>query len=159
MAIIQFAFGGSPSEGSAFTVRLTNVNSDAAANASATYSSGGTTALVDSGGNVLSPTFNFGTETSRVASYSGSNMKYVTFRNDTATSNTLTYSQYPTAGLSFDIFSDALYDQIGNTWTQIISNASGIYSLNTGKYTLVYNYSNTYALYYIKGGNVTISSV
>lgn len=162
MATIQFAFSGSFSEGSAFTVRLTNVDSGGNINALATYNSGGTTALVDGSGNALSPAFNFDTanDSDRVAAYSGgTGQQYVTWRNSTAATNTLTFSQYPTMGMSFDIWSDTLYARAATTWTTTISNNGGVYPLTSTKYTLVYNYSNTYPLYFIRGGTVTISSV
>jgi hypothetical protein len=76
---------------------------------------------------------------------------YVTWRNVSIG------GQYPTTGLSFDVWSSSLCNAIdGNaTWANL--KTTGTYNLNSNKNTLVYNYDSTYAPFYGSGGTITFS--
>lgn len=89
---------------------------------------------------------------SQVVAYgSPSNDSYVTWRNVSIA------GQYPTTGLSFDVWSLSLYNAItGNaTWANLKS--TGTYNLNSNKNTLVYNYNTPYAPFYGSGGTITFT--
>lgn len=86
--------------------------------------------------------------------YSG---EYVTWR---------TYigaSQYPINGYSFDIWSADLYTRasVGSTWNDVITfnsgSGAGIYSLDSQKWTLIYNYDIPQAPKYGKSGYIQFS--
>lgn len=87
----------------------------------------------------------------KVEGYSGSGVSYVTWR------STSPAGQHPSAGLSLDLWSSGLYTAVitnSATWTAL---ASSTYSLDTGKHSLVYNYSSFYAPLFSKGGTLTVT--
>ena len=87
------------------------------------------------------------------SSYSDPNVKYVTWRTYTGS------SQYPDSGYSFDVWSDELYDAIiGNaSWDDLIT--TGTFNLNTEKNTLIYDYDTSGFPFdfYGKGGIITFT--
>ena len=101
--------------------------------------------------------------TSSVDGYDGSGVQYVTWR------STSPAGQHPTSGYSVDIWSQTVYNNImtfngntGMTWNEMLTgNGSGgaTYTLSSDKYSLIYDYTNQYALGYSKGGTLTISAV
>lgn len=141
----------SPSEGNAWTVTITGsgIQGGNAVNLDSNYASATVACTVPS----LPSLFTMSNNAESFSLYDG---KYVTWRS-TAALTGLSFSQYPTQGLSLDIWSDALYDAITtstpNTWSQI----AGSYNLRTDKYSLIYDYTNRYAPIYSKGGTLTIS--
>jgi hypothetical protein len=67
-------------------------------------------------------------------------------------------SQYPDSGYSFDVWSTSLYSAVdsGITWSTL--QVSGAYPLNSNKWTLIYDYDQTYSpnLYGV-GGTITFT--
>jgi len=74
-------------------------------------------------------------------------------------------SQYPTTGRSLDIWSDTLYNDIifsSATWNDLITNSAAAnggagYALNSGKWSLTYDYDYPYAAAWSKGGFILFS--
>jgi hypothetical protein len=81
----------------------------------------------------------------------GNGNEYVTWRTYSGS------SQYPDSGYSFDIWSTTLFNAInfGATWNTLI--ATGSYSLNISKHTLIYNYDAPFAPFYGIAGTITFS--
>lgn len=118
-----------------------------------TFSVEGTTAVnVATGFTISASTPNLPSlfTVSSVNRYSGSGVKYVTWR------STSPPGQHPTSGLSLDIWNDTLYDDVdgGIIWDSMNGKS---YPLYTNKYSLIYNYDSFYAPLYSKGGTLTIS--
>jgi hypothetical protein len=93
---------------------------------------------------------------SSVNGYDGSGVQYVTWR------STNPVGQHPSSGLSMDIWNQKFYQNIMNnnmTWNDMVTNGNNgaNYNLNTGKFSLIYNYDNTYAPIYSKGGTLTVA--
>jgi len=98
---------------------------------------------------------------SSVNGYDGSGVQYVTWR------STSPAGQHPTSGWSMDIWNQTFYQNImtynsnvGMTWTEMLTgNGSGgaTYSLNSDKWSLIYNYSSLYAPVLTKGGTLTVT--
>ena len=65
--------------------------------------------------------------------------------------------QFPESGISFDIWSENLYNAInsGASWQTLIT--TGTYSLSSTKNTLVYNYDPSYAILHGTGASSTIT--
>ena len=87
---------------------------------------------------------------STVEEYTGSGVKYVTWR------STSPAGQHPTTGLSLDLWNNTLYDDVvgGILWDNMNGKS---YPLYTNKYSLVYNYDELYAPLYSKGGTLTVT--
>jgi len=87
---------------------------------------------------------------STVDRYSGSGVKYVTWRSTTPS------GQHPTNGLSLDLWNDTLYDDVngGIIWDDMNGKT---YPLYPNKYSLVYDYDNLYSPLYSKGGTLTVT--
>lgn len=98
---------------------------------------------------------------SSVNGYSGSSVQYVTWR------STSPAGQHPTSGWSMDIWNQTFYENIitynnnnGMSWSQMLTgNGSGgdTYPLNSNKWSLLYNYDNTYSPAYTMGGTLRVS--
>lgn len=78
------------------------------------------------------------------------NGQYVTWRNTNP-------GQFPSTGVSFDVWSPTLASTIGgnSTWDNIVS--TGSFSLESLKWTVFYNYDVPDATWYGKGGTITFS--
>ena len=84
---------------------------------------------------------------------SGAN-SYVTWK------SILRNGQFPTSGKSLDIWSYQFYNDImysSKTWAQIGNGST--YSLNPGKWSLIYDYSSRNVFALSKGGTLTVSVV
>jgi hypothetical protein len=142
-----------PSEGIAWTVTIsgTGVLTSSAVNSDSSYNSATVSVTAPSLGSVF--TMPTSTDSNSFQTYGG---QYATWRSSSAVTG-LSYSQYPTQGLSLDIWggSSNLITNIdsNNDWSTI----AGTYSLSTTKWSLIYNYSELYAPIYSKGGTLTIS--
>jgi hypothetical protein len=93
---------------------------------------------------------------SSVNGYDGSGVQYVTWR------STSPAGQHPSSGLSMDIWNQKFYENImdfNRTWTDMLTNgdSGATYNLNSAKYSLIYNYDNTYSPLYSKGGTLTVA--
>lgn len=88
---------------------------------------------------------------------------YVTWRSSSPD------GQHPTYGWSLDIWNQTFANNIitynsdvGMTWNEILTgNGSGgnTYPLSSTKYSLMYNYDNSYPPFFSKGGLLTVTSV
>lgn len=65
--------------------------------------------------------------------------------------------QFPSSGVSFDVWSPTLSSAIsgGDTWANLIT--TGTFSLESLKWTVFYNYDAPDATWYGKGGTITFS--
>ena len=143
MATIRLAVT-SPTIGDAWIVEFT-ADSGTAINTITGFSIGATTPALPSLFSVSS-----------VNGYGGSNVEYVTWR------STSPAGQHPSSGLSMDIWNQKFYQNImtnNMTWTQMLTNgdSGATYNLNSGKWSLIYDYSNLYAPIYTRGGTLTVS--
>lgn len=133
------------------TISGSGVLTTSAVNLDSSYNSASVSITTPSLGEVF--TMPTSTNSNSFQTYSG---QYATWRSSLAVSG-LSYSQYPTQGLSLDIWggSSDLITKINNDndWSTI----SGQYTLDSNKWSLIYDYSNLYALFYTKGGTLTIS--
>ncbi len=154
MATATLALSGSPNEGSTWTVTIENITGTDQVKDTTKYGGGVNV-------NVTSPSLGqiFTIDTTsggnQVNGYSGSGVKYVTFRSTNPVGQ-----QHPTSEFSLDLWNDSLYDKIitnSATWNTIATGGSNTYSLSTTKYSLIYNYDQSYAPIYSKGGTLTIT--
>ena len=103
--------------------------------------------------NITFESESFDFEPFNFSSYSDSNVKYVTWRTYTGS------SQYPDSGYSFDVWSDELYNAIigDASWNDLVS--TGTFNLNTEKNTLIYDYDipGFPFDFYGKGGIITFT--
>jgi hypothetical protein len=134
----------SPTEGSAWEVEFT-ADDATAINTITGFSISATTPSLPSLFTVSS-----------VNGYDGSGVQYVTWR------STSPAGQHPSSGLSMDIWNQKFYQNIMDnnmTWTDMLTNgdSGATYNLNSGKYSLIYNYSQLYAPIYSKGGTLTVA--
>ena len=150
MATATLTLTGTPNEGSTWTVTIENITGTNQVKDTTKYGLGVTV-------NVTSPSLGqiFTIDTTsggnQVNGYSGSGVKYVTFR------STNPAGQHPTSGFSLDLWNDTLYDDIitsSSTWDDLNGNS---YSLYTNKYSLIYSYGELYAPIFSKGGTLTIT--
>jgi hypothetical protein len=143
MATATFTVTGTTA-GSDWTATITNITGTTAVNSS-TYD--GTPKL-----NLITP--NLG-QIYGITSF-GSHFDYVTWRSVApASANAPDYNQYLFTGFSMDIWNSTLRSSIdGNaTWNGIASS----YTLDSNKWSLVYNYDGKSSLVYSKGGTLTVT--
>lgn len=76
--------------------------------------------------------------------------QYTTWRNTNI-------GQFPSSGISFDVWSPSLSSAIfsADTWDELV--ITGTFSLESLKWTVFYNYDAPDAIWYGKGGTITFS--
>lgn len=159
----------SPTEGSAWSVNF-DVSSAAAIRDIPTSPTYPSFTVNYSGGNFTVPTTGSGSIRNVMNGFSSHSTtnggipttladansdSYVTWR-----SNTATPGQFPSSGISLDIWSVGFYNDImfsGKTWALIGHNTT--YALNPRKWSLIYDYSSRTAFVWSKGGTLTVSVV
>jgi hypothetical protein len=88
--------------------------------------------------------------------FEGSSLYYSTFR----TQNTTDQFPQPQTGFSIDIWSELLHAEFTTSGSQswdTFASGGNSWSLNSDKYSLIYDYSKLYAPYWSKGGTVTFT--
>lgn len=106
----------------------------------------------------------------RCSRHTGSGVSYITWRNVTAANSTgtnlntpLIFGQYPLTGYSFDIYQvetppgNILFNDATSGFSQFLTPKS--YTLHPNKFSLIYNYDQSYPVVFSKGGTLTITSV
>lgn len=106
----------------------------------------------------------------RCSRHTGSGVSYITWRTADAAQNTgtnldtpLIFGQYPLVGYSFDIYQvetptgNILVNDATSSFSQFLTPKS--YTLHPNKFSLIYNYDQSYPVVFSKGGTLTITSV
>jgi hypothetical protein len=106
----------------------------------------------------------------RCSRHTGSGVGYISWRTADAAQNTgtnldtpLIFGQYPLTGYSFDIYQvetpvgNSLNDHATSGFDQFTTPKS--YTLHPNKFSLIYNYDQSYPVVFSKGGTLTITSV
>lgn len=148
----------SPTEGLAFTIRISNVIGTDQVKDTTKYTSSDITYSFDDINFITGFTI-ASSGAQKFAGYPGSNQKYITWRDSSAVTSVGPSGQFPLSGFSLDIWSDTLYDGVmssNRTWSSVSTGGSNTFPLYTNKYTLIYNYGG-WALAYCLGGTLTIT--